>query len=165
MEPLYFLNVFRWNSCWWALASSTQCNIPAVDWVLLSGEIDIGSAESISLLIYNIHSINRLALNMADKIIKSYYLSPHRQQQLFSFPLLLSVFIHPIWEMGSYLVFLYEDGNGDFSYRVIRNTSIQDAILLSSIWKWVSSRFWREDFSSFSCLCHRSNNWIILTIS
>ena len=36
-------------------------------------EIDIGSVESISHLIYNIHSINRLVLNMADKL---YYLSP-----------------------------------------------------------------------------------------
>ena len=53
------------------------------------GEIDIGSVESISPLIYNIHSINRLALNMADKL---YYLSPS--------PTTVQPPLYPIYKMG-----------------------------------------------------------------
>ena len=53
------------------------------------GEIDIGSVESISPLIYNIHSINRLALNMADKL---YYLSPS--------PTTVQPPLYPIYKLG-----------------------------------------------------------------
>ena len=79
------------------------------------GEIDIGSVESISPLIYNIHSINRLALNMADKL---YYLSPS--------PATVQPPLYPIWKMGFVFLSLIivENGRGIFVKRKIENTSL-----------------------------------------
>ena len=74
------------------------------------GEIDIGSVESISPLIYNIDSINRLALNMADRL---YYLSPS--------PRTVQPPLYPICKMGFVFLSLIpvENGHGIFVKRKI----------------------------------------------